>query len=149
MTNDGSDESVDTNPRSGAGQSSEDAVSPDVLELDHLYSALGHPRRRYLCYTLLEDDEWSLRDLATKIAAWEHDIAENAVTDDQRDRVYISLYHAHVQKLVDVGVVTFDETDELIAAGDHAEQVLAALDGIGATLDSRRETHAREQEDDE
>lgn len=30
---------------------------PDVLELEPVYEALGHPRHRYLCYTLLEDTE--------------------------------------------------------------------------------------------
>lgn len=30
---------------------------PSILEIDPVYEALGHPRRRYLCYTLLEDTE--------------------------------------------------------------------------------------------
>lgn len=122
------------------------ALSPDVLELDPVYEALGHPRRRYLCYTLLEDVEWSLTDLATKIAAWEHDVAAADVTAARRKRVYVSLYHAHVPKLVDEGVITFDETTERIAAGEHAAQVLAALRGMGASLDSDQEEHARGDE---
>jgi len=122
------------------------ALSPDVLELDPVYEALGHPRWRYLCYTLLEDDEWSLTDLATKVAAWEHGVSAADVTDCQRERVYVSLYHAHVPKLVDEGVITFDETTERITAGEHAEQVLAALRGMGASLDSDQEAHARADE---
>ncbi|MFC4988055.1 DUF7344 domain-containing protein [Saliphagus infecundisoli] len=69
-------------------------LSPDHLEIDHVYEALGHPRRRYLCYTLLEDAEWSLPGLATKIAAWEDGVSTDAVTDARRDQVYVSLYHA-------------------------------------------------------
>lgn len=120
---------------------------PGILEIEHVYKALGHPRRRYLCYTLLEDTEWSLTDLAAKVAAWENDIPEHVLTDDQRERVYIALYHAHVPMLVEEGVITFDEATEAIAAADHAEQVLAALEGIGASLDANQETHARSEID--
>ncbi len=131
----------DTTGASVAAQSQ--LPPPDILEIEPVYEALGHSRRRYLCYTLLESTEWSLTDLATKIAAWENDIPEHAVETTQQKRVYVSLYHAHVPKLVDEGVLTFDETTEKITAGKHAEQVLAALEAIGASLDSHQETHAR------
>lgn len=121
---------------------------PSILEIDHVYEALGHPRRRYLCYTLLEDTEWSLADLATKVAAWENDVPEHAVTEAQREAVYVSLYHAHVPKLADEGVVTFDEATETITTAEHAEQVLAALEGMGASLDANQETHARSEIDE-
>jgi hypothetical protein len=121
---------------------------PGILEIEPVYQALGHSRRRYLCYTLLEDTEWSLTDLATKIAAWEHDVPEHAVTDAQREGVYVSLYHAHVPKLVDEGVITFDEMTETITTAEHAEQVMAALEGMGASLDSNQETHARSEIDE-
>jgi len=120
----------------------------DVLEVEPVYEALGHPRRRYLCYTLLEDTEWSLADLAMKVAAWENDVPERDVTDSQRDEVYVSLYHSHVPKLVGEGVIAFDEATETVTPAEHAEQVMAALEGMGASLDSRQETHARGEMDD-
>ena len=123
-------------------------IPPEILDLDHVYDALGHPRRRYLCYTLHEDTEWSLTDLATKIVAWENDVPEYAVTDLERERVYISLYHAHVPKLVDEGVITFDELTETIIAAENATQVLTALEGMGASLDADQETHARKEMND-
>mgnify|MGYP000439186807 CR=1 FL=1 len=126
----------------------EQLPSPDFLEIEPVYEALGHSRRRYLCYTLLEDTEWSLTDLATKIAAWENDVSEHAVTEEQREEVYVSLYHAHVPKLVDEGVITFDEPTEKITTAEHAEQVLTALEGMGASLDSNQETHARSEMDE-
>lgn len=126
----------------------EDPPPQEVLELNHVYEALGHPRRRYLCYTLLEDPEWSLTDLATKVAAWENDIPVDAVTAHQRDRVYVSLYHAHVPKLADEGVITFDGTTETIAAAEHAEQVLSALQGMGASFNMAQEAHARSEPHD-
>ncbi|MCU4752633.1 hypothetical protein OB919_11645 [Halobacteria archaeon AArc-curdl1] len=122
---------------------------PEVLEIEAVYQALGHPRRRYLSYTLLEDTMWSLTDLATKIAAWENDIPEHEVTESQREAVYVSLYHAHVPKLVDEGVITFDEATEMITAAEHAEQVMTALEGIGTSLDADQEVHSRSDMDDE
>ncbi|NUB91324.1 hypothetical protein HT576_09880 [Haloterrigena sp. SYSU A121-1] len=135
---------------SSSSSSTEERHLPEaILELDHVYEALGHPRRRYLCYTLLEDTEWSLTDLAAKIAAWETDTPEHAVTELQRERVYVSLYHAHVPKLVDENVIAFDDATETITAARNAKQVLTALRGMGASLDSNQETHARGDMDDE
>lgn len=121
----------------------------EILDLDHVYEALSHPRRRYLCYTLLEDTQWTLTDLATKIAAWENDTPTHEVTDHQRERVYVSLYHAHVPKLVDDGVIIYDDVAEMITPAENADKVLAALEGIEAALDSQQETHARDDIDDE
>lgn len=87
--------------------------------------------------------------MATKIAAWEHHVPEHAVTEDQREEVYVALYHAHVPKLVDEGVITFDEATETITTAEHAEQVLTALEGMGASLDANQETHARGGMDDQ
>lgn len=123
--------------------------SKEILELDHVYEALGHPRRRYLCYTLLEETEWSLADLATKIVSWENDIPEQEVTENQQERVYVSLYHSHVPKLADEGVITFDDVDETVTPAENAEQTLAALEGMGASLDTNQETHARGDMDDD
>lgn len=120
----------------------------EILEADEIYDALCHRRRRYLCYTLLEDTEWSLTDLATKVAAWERDVPEHEVPARQRERVYTALYHVHVPKLVDLGVVTFGGATDTITAAENAEQVLAALEGIGTSVDVRQEDHARGEMDD-
>ncbi|WP_135828365.1 DUF7344 domain-containing protein [Halorussus halobius] len=123
--------------------SGEPTLSEAILELDHVYEALGHPRRRYLCYTLLEDTAWSMTDLATKIAAWENDVPEQEVTASQREQVYVSLYHAHVPKLVDERVVSFDDATETITPAENADQVLTVLEGMGSSLNGGQETHAR------
>lgn len=122
---------------------------PSILQIEPVYEVLGHSRRRYLCYTLFKDTEWSLSDLAMKIAAWENNVPEHAVTEDQREEVYVTLYHVHVPKLVDECVITFDEAIETITTAEHAEQVLTALNGIGASLDSNQETHAQSDIDEQ
>lgn len=139
----------DVRPRVESDPPAEQPPSEEILELDHIYEALAHPRRRYLCYTLLEDTEWSLTELATKVTAWENNSPEHAVTPEQRNRVYVALYHAHVPKLADEGVISFDEATERIVAAEHAEQVLSVLSGMGATLNMSQESHARSEIDDE
>jgi hypothetical protein len=130
-------------PSAAPDSTNDEAALQEVLQLDHVYDALGHPRRRYLCYTLLENTVWSLSELAAKIAAWENDIPEDAVTEEDRERVYVSLYHTHIPRLVEAGVVAFDAEEEALRAAENAEQVLRALDGMGASLDAGQEDHAR------
>ena len=138
----------DTGVESESASGGDFAPSRELLELDHVYEALGHPRRRYLCYTLLEDEEWTLDELATKIAAWEGDVSEHAVADRQRQQAYVSLYHAHVPKLADDGIISFDPATETIRAAENADQVLATLEGLKASLDDGQDAHARGQGDD-
>jgi hypothetical protein len=134
---------------STVGPLAERELSPGILDLDHVYQALGHSRRRYLCYTLAEDTEWTLGELATKVGAWEGNVHERDVAQADHEPVYVDLYHAHVPKLVDLDVVTFDQETETLTAAGNAEQVLAALEGLGASLDSNQEDHARRAFDDE
>ncbi|WP_423744497.1 hypothetical protein V5735_16420 (plasmid) [Haladaptatus sp. SPP-AMP-3] len=123
-------------------------LSEDVLELNHVFQALAESRRRYIVYTLKSKTEWKLTDIATKIASWEMDTPEHEVSGAEVERTYASLYHAHVPKLVEEGVITFEKPTEVIRPGPNAQQVLAALAGTGASLDMRQESHARSEMDD-
>jgi hypothetical protein len=128
---------------SPADETQQEPVFPDrLLEMDTEFLLLSHPRRRYLLYTLAKQPQWSLRELATKIAAWELDVPEETVAVDERDEVYVSLIHAHVPKLVDHGVVVFDRESEIISKSEHADQILKSLAGFGGSTDSDQESHA-------
>lgn len=121
---------------------------PQVLELDHVFEGLAHPHRRYLLYTLLEDTEWSLDELATKIAAWENGVSEGRPSEEEIEHIYVSLYHNHVPKLVDDDVIVFERETETITAGPNAEQVLAVLENAGGSTDSRLQEHARGEQNE-
>jgi hypothetical protein len=128
---------------SPADETQRESVIPDrILEMDTEFLVLAHPRRRYLLYTLAERPQWSLRELATKLAAWEFAIPEAAVTADERDKVYVSLMHAHVPKLADHDIVDFDREREILSKGEHADQILKSLAGFGGSTDSDQESHA-------
>lgn len=114
-----------------------------VVEGDHSYEILAQPRRRYGCYSLREDTQWSLTDVATKVAAWENDLPEHAVTDRQRGGMAVSLYHAHAPKFVEDGIIAFDDVAETITVDKNAKQVVAPVEGVGASFDGDQEIHAQ------
>ena len=116
-----------------------------VLELDEVFAALGHPRRRYLVYTLANGgSEATLPELAAKIAAWEEGIPAGEVSEENRKRVHVSLYHSHVPKLADLGIIEYHEGEDSIVRARNTTQVEAVLDGAGAEFDSRQEDHAKD-----
>ena len=122
-------------------------IAEEALELQPVYEAIAHPRRRYLVYTLSEDTEWTLDELAMKLAGWETDTAESDIASLIQEELYVSLYHAHVPKLVNLDVIEFDEESETVTPDENAPQVLALLEGAGGSRDSRQETHARREYD--
>lgn len=122
--------------------------APSLLELDHVFEALAHPRRRYLIYTLLEDEERPLEYVAGEVIAWEKDIPVESVTDADRERIFVSLYHNHIPKLVEDDIVEFVEADETIKPAANAEQVLNVLESAGGSGDSEQEDHARRNHDE-
>jgi hypothetical protein len=146
----------DSEEATGTAAETEDALgdpngSPNpVLELDEVFAALGHPRRRYLLYTLVNGStEAHLSDLAVDIAAWELEKPASEVTAAERRTVHISLYHSHIPKLGSLGIVDYHDGENVIVRAVNTAQVQAVLDGAGAELDSRQESHARDTDDRE
>lgn len=123
-------------------------AAPEILELDHVFEGLAHPRRRYLLYTLQTGPNWILKDIAVKIAAWESEAADADPPDDHIEAVYISLYHNHVPKLASEDMIEFDEVTEQISPGPNAEQVLSILDTAGGSTDSQLESHAEKTDNE-
>jgi hypothetical protein len=118
------------------GSDSTRSVSTVVLENDQVFDALAHARRRFLLRELASADTLALEDLARRIAAWENDVPEETVREDERRSVFLALFHVHVPKLADDAIVAFDEDGQTVALADRgadALDVMAAADGaLGA-----------------
>ncbi|ELY74770.1 hypothetical protein C487_13989 [Natrinema pallidum DSM 3751] len=117
---------------------------PDDEPTSTALDVLAVPRRRYLLAALLERGDtsavgspvttaaMSLTALATEVATTERD--RPIVTDEQCARTRTDLVHAHVPRLVDIGVlVRIDDGDvPTVALADHplleAEWVRTLLD---------------------
>ena len=109
-------------------------------EPDEVFAALSHPRRRYLLYAVANHEGGeTLATLAAEIAAREGDKPIDEVTDDERKLVHISLHHSHVPKLVDLGVISHHEKDDVVVQTRDAERVRALIESAGG--DAGRETY--------
>lgn len=106
--------------------------------MDRVFDALSHSRRRLLLSALRNVSEPTLHELAARIASLERDRPQEAVAGETVERVYLSLYHAHVPKLVDHGLVRFDETDGTIALDEGAAPALDVLADARRRLDVER-----------
>jgi len=147
MTEESSDETGPSPDPEGAAPNP-DEIPGLILELDEVFAGLGHPRRRYLLYTLVNgSSEAPLPELAANIAAWEQQKPVAEVTDAEQRDVYISLYHCHIPKLAALGIVEYQEAENIIVRAVNTDQVQAVLDGAGAALDSQQEAHARDTDD--
>ncbi|WP_255194220.1 DUF7344 domain-containing protein [Natronobeatus ordinarius] len=77
-------------------------------DIDAIYTLLGTSRRRYLLYQLLEREYGNVEELSLQIAAWEAETSMDAVDEERRQRVYVSLVHNHLPRLADHDVVDYD-----------------------------------------
>lgn len=82
-----------------------------------LYDALANARRRQALRVLCESDApLALADLAREVAAREESGTE--ASDEAIERVQISLYHVHLPKLEESGVVEFDPSQRTVSLAE-------------------------------
>jgi hypothetical protein len=130
----GQSESAGTEQSESAGTVEEREVTTD-LDLGAVLRVLDHPRRRYLVTTLVNGrSEAPLSELATEIAAREHDKPVTDVTPREESAVHTSLHHSHVPRLVDADIVTYDPDDESVVRAANADRVRAVLHSAGVAL---------------
>lgn len=96
---------------------------PEISQSD-VFDVLSNPRRRFVLYYLREIDETvELNELAKAIAAWENNTDESELTDQDRKRVYVSLYQTHIPKLTDVGLVEYDQDSGTVHLTDRTSVI--------------------------
>ncbi|MCO8245163.1 HalOD1 output domain-containing protein [Haladaptatus sp. AB643] len=82
-------------------EETEPAVSADVL-----LALLGSPRRRHVCRYLCEvSDSATVSGIARQIAMWE---GSGVPSENEYERVHITLWHVHLPELAEVGVLQLD-----------------------------------------
>ncbi|WP_323675902.1 hypothetical protein [Halorubellus sp. PRR65] len=119
------------------GSGTEDAALP----LERVFDILRNERRqRVLGYLAVSDDDVvRIGDLAEHVAAVENDMPVNALSSQQRKRVYVALYQCHLPKMADADVVEFDKDRGTIELGPNADQLRPYLD-IDEDSDDERPT---------
>lgn len=92
-----------------------DTVSEADLSTDDVFHVLQTKRRRdVLRYLQDTSGPVRMRDLAEQVAAWEQQTSVEALSSNERQRVYISLYQSHLPKLDEEGIVTYDKDRGII-----------------------------------
>ena len=97
------------------------------IETDTLHEILADRRRRYSLARLHEAvTPMHLGDLAEEIAAWERDHSQ---IDDPgtAGKIHQSLYHIHVAKMADAGLVNYDGMRDTVQLADEGHVLAAHL----------------------
>ncbi len=85
---------------------------PVTLSKDDAFHLLQNARRRAVLRHLLEHDEmdqYAMRNIAERVAAWEHDTTVAELASDERQRVYIALYQNHLPKLDKHRIIEYNQ----------------------------------------
>lgn len=91
---------------------------PGDSTAEPLLSVLTHRHRRSVLRRLAAaDDALHLADLARDLAR------EESVDEREAGRIYVRLYHVHVPKLREAGVVSFDPESKLAATTPAADAI--------------------------
>lgn len=109
--------------------------TPDLADLsdldadaDALFDVLSDARRRFVVARLHENGEpMSLADVADELAVWERDEPLDRIPADEVASVYMSLYHVHVPKMADAGVVEYSQQRDAVALAEHGDEIQALV----------------------
>jgi hypothetical protein len=104
--------------------------SEDGLPLETIFDILRNERRQqvlgYIAVT--DDDVIQIGELAEQVAAIENGVTVNALSSQQRKRVYVALYQCHLPKMADTDVIEFVKDRGTIRRGENADQITPYLD---------------------
>ncbi|SEW22180.1 DUF7344 domain-containing protein [Natrinema salifodinae] len=84
--------------------------------LDDAFALLANQRRRLLLEVMRTyDEELTLPDAAEEVAIRETGHNVTNISPEHVTEVYLSLYHDHLPRLVDAGLLEYDQERDLVA----------------------------------
>ncbi|WP_135826572.1 DUF7344 domain-containing protein [Halorussus ruber] len=96
--------------------------SEEELDPSEIHNVLRNDRRRHAIQHLRDTDgPLSVDTLAEHIASVE--TGEDPPPRDVRKSVYVSLHQTHLPKLDELGIVDYDQREQMLELRDRAEQV--------------------------
>lgn len=103
----------------------------DVSSLDHVFDVLTVEHRRLIVERLADENrEVAFETLVTGVAAEHSGIDPASLGDGDREPTRIALYHTHLPKLVDAGVIEFDRESGTVAPGPRLGLVSRSLNAV-------------------
>lgn len=96
--------------RLGPREDEHEGVSDDAPSLsdDRLYRGLAARQRRRLLFTLLDEEEMSVEEIATLLTGWVAAEGGLMATPSDYEEIRINLVHNHLPVLDDIGFVDYD-----------------------------------------
>lgn len=114
-------------------------AAQNTTALTETFDLLADPHRRYVLYYLTKESEVvDLETLAAAIANWDGGPTATGRSDN-REAIATGLYHTHLPKLADAGLITFDADTgsiELTETKGHGQFIAEAarIDGYTQTV---------------
>jgi len=100
-------------------------------------------RRQVILLVDLWADDVGVGELAVGIAARENQIEPGAVESEQRKTVYIALIQTHLDTLVDIGAIRYDDRQKVVGATDRTTFLADDIRRLEANWDASGATDAR------
>lgn len=92
--------------------------------LDTIFHVLSHHRRRHTLRVLFAyEPPITLADLADEVAVRENGTRLDEISAEDVQEIYLSLYHSHIPKLAEAGLVQYEQEQDLVTLGEASEQV--------------------------
>lgn len=93
-------------------------------DINTTFGIFAHHRRRYALRGLrMYEDPMTLADLADEVAIRENEAPITEISAETVKRVYLSLYHTHVPKLEEAGLVQYDQDTDMVALSERADDI--------------------------
>lgn len=113
----------DAQSRRGTDTEAADGEVSPSASLDEVFDILSSSRRRHVLRRLAEGDgPSSIGELAEHVASIENGKPVSALTSQERKRVYVSLYQAHLPRMADSEVIELDDRGT-VTLGSNADAV--------------------------
>lgn len=113
------------------------AIAESGVDTDALFDALADSRRRFvLAYLWEQERSVSLREVAARIADRERDEQSGdaatesltaGITADEITSVHIGLYHAHIPKLCEAGVVEYSRDRDAVTLTAEGDELVTRI----------------------
>ncbi|WP_247000869.1 DUF7344 domain-containing protein [Halosolutus gelatinilyticus] len=103
-------------------------IGPDEQSLDAVCDLLANQRRQYVLACLIDHTQAiALTNLAENVAVRENERPRTEIPKETVRTISTSLYHAHIPKLVDAGVVEYDQDRDLVRISETTHLVERVL----------------------
>lgn len=110
----------------------------DDLSLDVVYDLLANQRRRNVLRCLKDHTQAiAMVDLAEGVAFRENEETLSEIPKETVQTIATSLYHTHLPKLADAGVVEYEQDRDLVRVSEPADLVERGL-SLGAAGEEER-----------